>query len=209
MWRTAGDAQLPPRPASDLPPLEFGTRIGRSASKVNIRVAGEWEGKAYDGGTRLPAVPAGIAPHHKRGYVVAMDRMAVPGDIDAICSGLPEVELGTSWGDRPTYKVPRGPKGRGFVMYRAPHKTAVDPDTGELYQDLLVIVVPDDAAKAALVEDPSVPFFTVPHFDGYNAVLVQESRLGEIARDELAEIIVEAWAARAPKKLAAQFFAGR
>jgi len=117
-----------------------------------------------------------------------MERKATPEDIDAICRGLPEVELGISWGDRPTYKVPRGPKGRGFVLYRAPHKTAVDPDTGEQYRDLLVIMVPDDAAKAALVE---------------------ESRLGEIARDELAEILVEAWAARAPKKLAAEFFAGR
>lgn len=138
-----------------------------------------------------------------------MERTAVPEDIDAICMGLPQVELGISWGDRPTYKVPRGPKGRGFVLYRAPHKTAIDPATGEQYRDLLVIVVLDDAAKAALVEDPSVPFFTIPHFDGYNAVLVQESRLGEISRDELAEIIVEAWAARAPKKLVSEFFAGR
>ncbi|WP_236560871.1 MmcQ/YjbR family DNA-binding protein [Arthrobacter sp. 8AJ] len=138
-----------------------------------------------------------------------MDRMATPADVDAICRGLPEVELGISWGDRPTYKVPRGPKGRGFVLYRAPHKTAVDPESGEQYRDLLVIVVPDDAAKSALVEDPSLPFFTVPHFNGYNAVLVQESRLGEIAHDELAEILVEAWAARAPKKLVKEFFAGR
>ena len=136
-----------------------------------------------------------------------MERSAVPEDIDAICRGLPEVELGVSWGDRPTYKVPRGPKGRGFVLYRAPHKTAVDPDTGELFTDLLVIVVPNDSAKSALVEDPSVPFFTVPHFDGYNAVLVQESRLGEISRDELEEILIDAWAARAPKKLVAEFFA--
>ena len=71
------------------------------------------------------------------------------------------------------------------------------------------IVVADDAAKSALVEDPSLPFFTVPHFNGYNAVLVQESRLGEMSREELAEILVEAWAARAPKRLVKEFFAGR
>lgn len=135
--------------------------------------------------------------------------MAVPEDVGAICCGLPEVELGTSWGDRPTYKVPRGPKGRGFVLYRAPQKSAINPETGEPYQDLLVIMVPDDAAKSALVNDPLLPFFTVPHFDGYNAVLVQESRLGEISREELAEILVEAWATRAPKKLVTDFFAGR
>jgi hypothetical protein len=56
----------------------------------------------------------------KQSYLVAMKRMATPEDIGAICSGLPEVELGISWGDRPTYKVPRGPKGRGFVQYCAP-----------------------------------------------------------------------------------------
>jgi hypothetical protein len=140
---------------------------------------------------------------------MAMVRMARPGDVDLICSALPEVELGISWGDRPTYKVPRGPKGRGFVLYRAPHKTAADPATGTLYEDLLVITVPDAEAKAALVEDQSLPFFTVPHFNGYNAVLVQQSRLGEVERDQLEEILIEAWAARAPKRLVTEFFASR
>lgn len=138
-----------------------------------------------------------------------MARMAGPEDVDAICSALPEVEFGFSWGDRPTYKVPRGPKGRGFVLYRAPHKTAVDPVTGKPYEDLLVIVVPDAQAKAALVEDQLVPFFTIPHFNGYNAVLVQVSRLGEIERDQFEEILIEAWAARAPKRLVTAFFAAR
>ena len=36
---------------------------------------------------------------------------------------------------------------------------------------------------------------------GYSAVLVQQSRLGEISRQELVEVITEAWAAKAPKKL--------
>ena len=138
-----------------------------------------------------------------------MARMAGPEDVDAICSALPEVEFGFSWGDRPTYKVPRGPKGRGFVLYRAPHKTAVDPVTGKPYEDLLVIVVPDAQAKAALVEDQLVPFFTIPHFNGYNAVLVQVSRLGEIERDQFEEILIEAWAARAPKRLVTAFFGAR
>ena len=134
---------------------------------------------------------------------------ASPEDIDVICGSLPEVELGTSWGDRPTYKVPRGVKGRGFVIYRAPHKTAIDPETGEMFTDLLVIVVPDSDTKAAMVEDPSSPFFTIDHFNGYNAVLVQQSRLGEIDRDELVEILTEAWACRAPKRLAREYFAGQ
>jgi hypothetical protein len=134
---------------------------------------------------------------------------ASPEDIDVICSSLPEVELGTSWGDRPTYKVPRGVKGRGFVIYRAPHKTAIDPETGEMFTDLLVIVVPDTDTKAAMVQDPSSPFFTIDHFNGYNAVLVQQSRLGEIERDELVEILTEAWACRAPKRLVQEYFAAQ
>ena len=130
-----------------------------------------------------------------------MSRPARPEDVDEICGALPETELGTSWGDRPTWKVPRGEKGRGFVLYRAPHKTAVDPVTGEMYDDLVVIVTPTEADKAALVEDESTPFFTIDHFRGYNAVLVQQSRLGEISRDELAEVITDAWAHRAPRRL--------
>ena len=129
------------------------------------------------------------------------NRPARPEDIDEICGSLPETELGTSWGDRPTWKVPRGDKGKGFVLYRAPHKTAVDPATGEMYDDLVVITTPTEVEKHALVADESTPFFTIDHFKGYAAVLVQQSRLAEIGRDELEEIITDAWATKAPKKL--------
>jgi hypothetical protein len=126
---------------------------------------------------------------------------ARPEDVDEICAGLPETELGTSWGDVPTWKVPRGEKGRGFVLYRPPGKTAVDPATGEPYDDLVVIITPTEVEKDALVADESMPFFTIDHFKNFAAVLVQQSRLGEISREELAEIITDAWATRAPKKL--------
>lgn len=135
------------------------------------------------------------------------DRPATPDDIDEICLALPETELGISWGDRPTYKVPRGPKGRGFLLYRMPHKTAVDPETGEMYDDLVVIITPTAAEKQALVDDPATPFFTIDHFRSFNAVLVQQSRLGEVTRGELAEVITDAWATRAPKSLVRKFFA--
>jgi len=131
-------------------------------------------------------------------------RPATPDDIGEICLSLPEVELGISWGDRPTYLVPRGDKGRGFVLYRAPHKTAVDPATGEMYDDLLVVRTPTEADKLALVADEDLPFFTIPHFNGYNAVLVQESRLGEMSVEELREVIEDAWRAVAPKRLVKQ-----
>lgn len=54
------------------------------------------------------------------------------------------------------------------------------------------------AKEALLADDPAV-YFTTPHFDGYPAVLV---RLERIALDDLDELIVEAWLARAPKRLA-------
>jgi len=134
---------------------------------------------------------------------------ATPEDVTAICAALPETWFGTSWGDVPTWLVPHRvrdsvDKGRGFVLYRKPHKTAVDPVSGEMYDDLLVIRTANDDDKKALVEGDG-PFFSIPHFDGYNAVLVQLSRLGEISRDELAEVITDAWCACAPKSLVKKF----
>jgi len=53
------------------------------------------------------------------------------------------------------------------------------------------------AKDALIAADPSV-YFTTPHFDGYAAILV---RLDAIALDDLDEVIVEAWLARAPRRL--------
>ena len=54
-------------------------------------------------------------------------------------------------------------------------------------------------AKEALIADDPAVFFTTPHFDGYPAILV---RLDGIGLDDLHEVVVEAWLARAPKRLA-------
>src|SRR5947209_1076371 len=59
-------------------------------------------------------------------------------------------------------------------------------------------------AKDALIADNPDVYFTTPHFDGFPAVLVL---LEKIAPDELEEVIVEAWLARAPKRLAKQYIA--
>ncbi|MGN6723763.1 MAG: MmcQ/YjbR family DNA-binding protein [Marmoricola sp.] len=132
------------------------------------------------------------------------ERAARPEDVDDICGSLPEAWFGTSWGDVPTWLVPeaasRRGKGKGFVLYRKPHKTAIDPATGELFDDLLVIRTPSAAEKEALVADDG-PFFTVDHFNGFNAVLVQQSRLSEISVDELREVITDAWRTMAPKSV--------
>ena len=54
------------------------------------------------------------------------------------------------------------------------------------------------AKEALLADDPAI-FFTTPHFEGYPAVLV---RLEETAIDELEELVIDAWLARAPRRLA-------
>jgi hypothetical protein len=54
------------------------------------------------------------------------------------------------------------------------------------------------AKEALLADDPTV-YFTTPHFDGYPAILV---RLDRIGLEDLQELIVEAWLARAPRRLA-------
>lgn len=61
------------------------------------------------------------------------------------------------------------------------------------------------AKEALLADDPAV-FFTTPHFDGYPAVLVL---LEKIELDELEEVIVDAWLARAPKRVAQKYLEDR
>ncbi|HUA73959.1 MAG TPA: MmcQ/YjbR family DNA-binding protein [Solirubrobacteraceae bacterium] len=61
-------------------------------------------------------------------------------------------------------------------------------------------------AKQALLEDDPDVYFTTSHFEGYAAILI---RLDRIAPGELEEAIVEAWLARAPKRLTQAFLAQR
>jgi hypothetical protein len=56
--------------------------------------------------------------------------------------------------------------------------------------------------KEALIADGPSVYFTTPHFDGYAAILV---RLDRIDLEELGELIVEAWLAQAPKRLAQRY----
>lgn len=60
-----------------------------------------------------------------------------------------------------------------------------------------------DAKEAMLAGFPEV-FFTIPHFEGYPAVLV---RLEKIEPDLLREIITDAWILKAPKRLATTWLA--
>ena len=62
-----------------------------------------------------------------------------------------------------------------------------------------------DALRAIVEADGR--FFTIPHFSGYNAVLVRLSLIGEVTRDELEEVLTEAWRACAPKALVKEYLA--
>src|SRR3954449_10488288 len=57
-------------------------------------------------------------------------------------------------------------------------------------------------AKEALIADDPGVYFTTPHFEGYPAVLI---RLEQISTEILEEVIVEAWFARVPKRIAERF----
>src|SRR4051794_532159 len=95
--------------------------------------------------------------------------------------------------DNPVYRV----GGKSFVFFRNPRPDAVDPDTGERYDDVIVFWVATEEDKLAMVQDDSSPFFTTPHFNGHLSVLLRASRIGEISYDELAEVVQEAWLSRA------------
>lgn len=65
-------------------------------------------------------------------------------------------------------------------------------------EETLVAWCADEDVKQGLIAAEPEVYSTTSHYDGYAAVLV---RLSAIATDELAEIIADAWRARAPKRL--------
>jgi hypothetical protein len=124
-------------------------------------------------------------------------------DVHELAGGMPHVTVVAGSQDNPVYQV----GGRSFVFFRNPRPDAVDPETGERYPDVIVIWVASEADKLALVQDPHSPFFSTPHFNGHPSVLVRASRLGELTRQELQEVIQDAWLARASPRRAAAWLA--
>lgn len=99
--------------------------------------------------------------------------------------------------------------GKTFLFFRTPRPDALDPETGERLTDVIVFWVRDLADKAALVNDDSTPFFTTPHFDGHPSVLLRAAHVAQVEREELREVIENAWLARAPVRMAKQWLAER
>jgi hypothetical protein len=127
---------------------------------------------------------------------------ATVDDVHEIARSMPGT---TVTSDPVVYSV----SSRSFVFFRNPRPDAVDPDTGERYDDVIVFWVASEEDKQALVLDESTPFFTTPHFDGHSSVLLRGSRVGELDRQELAEVVYDAWLSRAGKRAAAAWLAER
>jgi hypothetical protein len=132
-----------------------------------------------------------------------MSRRATVADVHELASSMPGAKLVA--GGQAVYQV----SGRSFVFFRNPRPDAVDPDTGERYDDVIVLWVESEEAKQALVLDESTPFFTTPHFDGHPSVLLRGAHVGRLSRDELAEAVSDAWLARASRTAARRWLEER
>ena len=126
-------------------------------------------------------------------------------DVHELALAMPHVTVDRGSSGNPVYQVGR----KSFVFFRTPRPDAVDPDTGERYDDVIVFWVPDQDDKQALVQDPSSPFFTTPHFNGHPSVLLRASRIGELTRQELSEIVEDAWLSQASPRRAAAWLESR
>lgn len=111
---------------------------------------------------------------------------------------MPHVTVEYGTGENPVYQVGR----KSFIFFRNPRPDAVDPVTGERYPDVIVFWVETEADKQALVQDATSPYFTTAHFDGHPSVLLRASRIGELTRGELAELVQDAWLSRASARRA-------
>jgi len=132
-------------------------------------------------------------------------RRAKVQDVHDLAQAMPFVEIadGTT-PERPVYQVGK----KSFVFFRTPRPDAFDPETGERYDDVIVFWV-DPVDKDAMVLDETTPYFTTPHFNGHPSVLLRGSRIGELTADELAEVVYDAWLARAGKRARATWLAER
>src|SRR5215472_13879551 len=104
----------------------------------------------------------------------AGQRRARVGDVHELAKRMPHVTADHGGHGNAVYQV----GGKSFVFFRTPRPDALDPETGERYDDVIVFWVPSESDKKALVQDPASPFFTTPHFDGHPSVLVRGSRIG-------------------------------
>jgi hypothetical protein len=129
--------------------------------------------------------------------------VATMADLDELALAMPLVTKRFSSDGRPEYYV----HDKLFCFHRGSRKDAVDAETGERLDDVLMFRVADLDVKELLLADERGLFFTTPHFDGYAAVLMRIGDLALIDREELGDLVAEAWLTRAQKRVAKAWLA--
>jgi len=124
--------------------------------------------------------------------------MTTMADLDELALAMPQTTKEHSADGRPAYKV----HGKLFCCHRGRRPDAIDSQTGERLDDVLMFRVADLGVKELLLAEDRGLYFTTPHFDGYPSVLLRIPDLDRLDRDELRDMVVEAWLTRAQKRVA-------